>query len=64
MSHGIADVLACSVSARKYARAMYRFVDEMGISRSAVSRHFIKDNASALEKLMARAFGDTDLVAI
>ena len=64
LSQRIADVLACSVSTRKYARVMYRCADEMGISRSAVSRHFIKDSAAALEKLMARAFGDTDLVAI
>ncbi len=64
LSRRIADVLACSVSTRKYTRVMYQCADEMGISRSAVSRHFVKDSAAALGKLMARTFEDTDLVAI
>ena len=64
LSRRIADVLTCNVSTRKYTRVMYQCVDEMGIARSSVSRHFIKESAHALEKLMAREFGDTDLVAI
>ena len=64
LSRRIADVLACSVSTRKYARVMYRSAEEMGISKSAVSRHFVKDSAQALAKLMARSFEDVDLVAI
>lgn len=64
LSRRIADVLTCNVSTRKYTRVMYQCADEMGISRSAVSRHFIKDSAQALAKLMARDFANTDLVAI
>jgi putative transposase len=64
LSRRIADVLACSVSTRKYTRVMYRCADEMGISRSAVSRHFVKDSAQALAKLMSRDLSKTDLVAI
>ena len=64
LSRRIADVLACNVSTRKYARVMYRCADEMGISRSAVSRHFVRDSAQALAKLMSRDFSKTDLVAI
>ena len=64
LSRRIADILTCNVSTRKYARVMYRCADEMGISRSAVSRHFIKDSAQALAKLMSRDFAKTDLVAI
>lgn len=64
LSRRIADVLTCNVSTRKYARVMYRCADEMGISRSAVSRHFIKDSAQALAKLMSRDFAKTDLMAI
>ena len=45
LSHRIADILACRVSTRKYTRVMYRCADEMGIARSSVSRHFIKDSA-------------------
>ena len=63
-SRRIADVLTCNVSTRKYARVMYRCADEMGISRSAVSRHFVKDSAQALAELMSRDFTKTDLVAI
>ena len=64
LSRRIADVLTCNVSTRKYPRGMYQCADEMGISRSAVSRHFIKDRAQALAKLMARDFANTDLEAI
>lgn len=64
LSHRIADILACGVSTRKYTRVMYRCADEMGIARSSVSRHFVKDSAQALAQLMSRDFKDTDLVAI
>ena len=64
LSQRIAGILANGVSTRKYARVMYGCADEMGIARSAVSRHFVKDSAQALGKLMARDFKETDLVAI
>ena len=64
LSRRVADVLACNVSTRKYSRVMYRCADEMGISRSAVSRHFVKASAQALAGLMSRNFDQTDLVAI
>ena len=64
LSRRIADVLVCNVSTRKYSRVMYRSAEEMGISKSAVSRHFVKDSAQALAKLMARDFTGTDLVAV
>jgi len=64
LSRRIADVLACNVSTRKYTRVMYGCADEMGISKRAVSRHFVKDSAQALAKLMSRDFEKTDLVAI
>jgi putative transposase len=35
-----------------------------GISKSAVLRHFVKDSAQALAKLMSCDFAQTDLVAI
>ena len=64
LSRRIADILACGVSTRKYARVIYQSADAMGISRSAVSRHFVKDSAQALAKMMERNFEKTDLVAI
>ena len=64
LSRRIADVLTCNESPRKYTRVIYQCADEIGISRSAVSRHFIKDSAQALAKMLARDFTHTDLVAV
>ena len=64
LSRRIADILVCNVSSRKYARVVHRCADELGISKSAVSRQFVKDSAQALAKLMSRNFAQTDLVAI
>lgn len=64
LSQRIADILACGLSTRKYARVMYRCADAMGVSRSAVSRHFVKDSAQALAKLHARQLNELDLLAI
>jgi transposase-like protein len=64
LSERIADVLACGVSTRKYSRVMYRCADEMGISRSAVSRHFVRDSARALGELMRRPLSDQNYVAV
>ena len=38
LSQRIADILVCNVSTRKYARVVHRCADELGISKSAVSR--------------------------
>lgn len=64
LSRRIADILVCNVSTRKYARVIHRCAQEVGISKSAVSRQFVKESAQALAKLMSRSFADTDLVAI
>lgn len=64
LSRRIADILVCNVSTRKYARVVHRCADELGISKSAVSRSFVKESAHALAKLMSRSFAEIDLVAI
>lgn len=64
MSRRVADILACNVSTRKYARVVHRCAEEVGISKSAVSRQFVKQSAQALAKLMDRDFAQVDLVAI
>ena len=64
LSRRIADILVCNVSTRKYARVVHRCAEEVGISKSAVSRQFVKESAQALAKLMSRSFADMDLVAI
>ena len=64
LSRRIADILVCNVSTRKYARVVHRCAEEVGISKSAVSRQFVKESVQALAKLMSRSFADTDIVAI
>ena len=64
LSRRIADILVCNVSTRKYARVVHRCADELGISKSAVSRQFVKESSQALAKLMSRSFAEVDLVAI
>ena len=54
----------CNVSTRKYARVVNRGADALGLSKSAVSRAFVKESAQALAKLMGRSFAEIDLVAI
>lgn len=64
LSRRIADILVCNVSTRKYARVVHRCAEELGISKSAVSRQFVKESTQALAKLMSRNFAQVDLVAI
>ena len=64
LSRRMADILVCGVSTRKYARVVHRCAKEVGISKSAVSRQFVKESAQALAKLMSRSFADMDIVAV
>ena len=64
LSRRIADILVCNVSTRKYTRVVHRCADELGISKSAVSRQFVKQSAQALAQLMNRDFAELDLVAV
>ena len=56
LSRRIADILVCNVSTRKYARVVHRCADELGISKSAVSRQFVKQSAQAWAQLMSCVF--------
>ena len=64
LSRRIADILVCNVSTRKYARVVHRCADELGISKSAVSRQFIKQSAQAWAQLMSRDLSKIDFVAM
>jgi putative transposase len=64
LSRRIADILVCNVSTRKYARVVHRCAAELGISKSAVSRQFVKQSAQALAELHGRRFDEVDLIAI
>jgi transposase-like protein len=54
----------CNVSTRKYARVVHRCADELGISKSAVSRQFVKQSAQAWARLMSRDLSKVDFVAM
>ncbi len=64
LARRIADILVAGVSTRKYARVVHQSAKTLGISKSAVSRQFVKDSATALAQLMDRSFKDVDIVAI
>ena len=64
LSRRIADILVCNVSTRKYARVVHRCADELGISKSAVSRQFVKQSAQAWTELMSRDLSQIDFVAV
>ena len=64
LARRIADILVCNVSTRKYARVVRRCSEELGISKSTVSRQFVKQSAQALAELHSRRFDTVDLVAI
>ena len=64
LSRRIANILVCNVSTRKYARVVHRCTDELGISKSAVSRQFVKQSAQAWAQLMSRDLSKIDFVAM
>ena len=64
LSRRIADILVCNVSTRKYARVVHRCADELGISKSAVSRQFVKQSAQAWTQLMSRDLSKIDFIAM
>ncbi len=64
LSRRIADILVCNVSTRKYVRVVHRSAGELGISKSAVSRQFVKQSAQAWAELMNRDLSQIDFVAM
>lgn len=57
-------LLARGVSTRDYKTAIREMAGTLGVSKSAVSREFIERTETAHDELMARRFGDTDILAI
>lgn len=64
LSQRVADILTCGISTRKYERAVHRCHNELGISKSAVSRQHIKESARALAALRERRYDKLDIVAV
>lgn len=64
LSQRVADILTCGISTRKYERAVHRCHNELGISKSAVSRQHIKESARAFAALRERRYDKLDIVAV
>jgi putative transposase len=64
LSQRMADILTCGIRTRKYARAVHRCHDELGISKSAVSRQHVKESARALAALRERRSEEVAMVAV
>lgn len=52
------------MNTRKYARVVHRCADELGISKSAVSRQLVEQRAQAWAQLMSRDLRKIDFVAM
>jgi len=64
LSQRMAEILTCGISTRKYERALHRCHNELGISKSAVSRQHIKESARALAALRERRYDKLAIVAV
>lgn len=64
LSQRVAEILTCGISTRKYERAVHRCHSELGLSKSAVSRRYVKESARALAALRERRFDPLDVVAV
>ena len=64
LSQRMAEILTCGISTRKYERAVHRCHNELGISKSAVSRQHIKESARALAALRERRYDKLAIVAV
>jgi putative transposase len=58
------EIMVTGVSMRKYGKVLPEMAGTVGISKSSVSREFIKASEKALAELMARRFDDWDFLAI
>ena len=56
LANRVRDILVSGVSTRKYARVLPKMAGTVGVSKSSVSREFIKANAQSLQALMGRCF--------
>jgi transposase-like protein len=60
----VRGIMMTGVSTRKYAKVLPEMAGTMGISKSGISREFIKASEKALPGLMGRRFDDKDILAI
>jgi putative transposase len=64
LAERVHEIMVTGVSTRKYAKVLPEMAGTVGISKSSVSRQFIKASQTALTELMGRRFDDKDFLAI
>lgn len=68
MNHGLGsrllEILMHNYSTRNYRRVIPEMAESLGVSKSSVSRHFIKENSHELKRLAARRFDEQELLII
>lgn len=60
----ILEILMCSVSTRAYEKVIPEMAETVGVSKSAVSREFVKVSGEKLKELAERRFEEMELVVI
>ena len=60
----VRDILVTGVSTRKYAKVLPAMAGSVGITKSSISRKFIKAAKQSLETLMCRRFEEVGLLAV
>ena len=58
------DIMVTGVSTRKYAKVLPEMANSVGISKSSISREFVKASEKALSELMERRLDEKDILAI
>ena len=58
------DIMVTGVSTRKYAKVLPEMASSVGISKSSISREFVKASEKALSELMERRLDEKDILAI
>ena len=58
------DIMMAGVSTRRYAEVLPEMAEQVGISKSQVSREFIDAGERLLKQLAERDFSERDLIVI
>ncbi|MFQ5741782.1 MAG: transposase, partial [Acidobacteriota bacterium] len=58
----ILEILLCNVSTRNYHKVIPKMAETVGVSRSAVSREFVRQSGQELKKLAERDFSDCEFL--
>ena len=64
MSERVLEIMMRGVSTRNYEHVISEMAETLGVSKSSVSREFIKSSGRELEEICERRFADVDFLVI